>query len=223
MAGAEGPEIASIGCTASTPGIRVIDLAAARGRAATRKAARLITSDDVLAKALGDGVCPPAVVEELAGGRVRDDALEGRVSEEFTSDVSRERPCPDELRRAIAQRKERGQVDCQVDVGPRPWKWGPDLIRRICVSGWILRIAVEEQGGEGQRALLARAHFRRCSGPCRCSRFWRWHGGGPGPRTSHREVVDHRKAGVCVFGRHACDECRDAIEVVDHVDVTGRE
>jgi hypothetical protein len=160
MAGAEGPEVSAIGCTAATPGDRVIDFAAARGRAATRKAARLIASGDVLAKALWDGVCLPAVVEEFAGGRVRDDAPEGRVSEEFASDFGGECPSADELRRTIAQGKECGQIDCQVDVGSRPREWGPGLILRVRVSGWILRVAVEEQRGEGQRALFASAQFR---------------------------------------------------------------
>ena len=43
-----------------------------------------------------------------------------------------------------------------------------------------------------------------------------------GPYASHCKVVDDRKARVRVLCGHSCDECRDSVEVVDHIDIAAR-
>ena len=113
----------------------MIDLASAGGCSATGKSTGLVTRGDVSAKDLGYGVGSSPVVEELAGCWVGDDALESCIGEEFTSDFSGECACTDEFSCAIPQAKEGGEIDGQVDEGPRPWECRADIVLTLRTCG----------------------------------------------------------------------------------------
>jgi hypothetical protein len=140
MAGTEGAKIASIGGSAATPRDRMIDLAPTGGSSAAGKSTGLVTRGDVSAKDLGHGVGPSPVVEELSGHWVGDDALEPCIAEKFASDFSGECTCTDEFSCAIPQAKEGGEIDGQVDQGPRSGECRPDVILALRVRILALRV-----------------------------------------------------------------------------------
>jgi hypothetical protein len=96
----------------------MIDLARRRSPTTPGKATDPVPSDHEFAESLRDGIYPAAVVELVAGERIRDDPAHGRIREEFADDLSRNGTGALQLGRPIAQTKEGRQVNDEIHVGP---------------------------------------------------------------------------------------------------------